>query len=121
MERHTETATPTPIPIVGRPDPYDTDYACFVKAKDRGQPTFTLVAQDVSADLCVDFWIGVQLQIRQRIDDGMTVKDAVDSTRREYRVAPWSTLEPMEDVKLNGAMMIARAMRAFPGIRKVAD
>lgn len=98
----------------------DTDYACFVKAKDNGEKTFTLRAQDISADLCVDFWISVQLEIRQWIEDGMTVQDAVDRVRRDYRVAPWSTFDVVMDQKINGAMMIAKAMRASPN-RKVAD
>jgi len=98
----------------------DPDFGCFMKAKDRGEPTFTLRAQDISADLVIDFWIAVQLEIRQRIDDGMTVQEAVDTTRRGYRVAPWSTFDAMTDQKINGAMMIAKAMRAFPN-RKIAD
>lgn len=93
---------------------------CYQKAMAKREPKFCLRAQDISADLCVDFWISAQLEVRQRIDDGMTVQEAVDTVRREYRIAPWSTFAAMEDQKINGAMMIAKAMRAFPN-RKVAD
>ena len=51
MEPQTESSTPeTAVP------PMDTDYACFVKAKDKGEPTFTLRAQDESAPMVVEFW-----------------------------------------------------------------
>ena len=49
MDPHTESATP----IVEQA----TDYNCFTKAKRNGEPTFTLRAQDVTADLVVDFWV----------------------------------------------------------------
>jgi hypothetical protein len=85
------------------------------------EPCFLLRGQDVSAVLCVEFWIAVQLEVRQHIDDGMGVQEAVDHVRRAYRVAPWSQFEPLDDLKLSGAMAVAKAMRAFPGLKKVAD
>ncbi len=47
---------PGELEVIGRPDPYDSDYACFVKAKDKGEPTFTLRAQDASAHFLVTMW-----------------------------------------------------------------
>jgi len=34
----------------------DTDFACFVKAKDKGEKTFTIRAQDSSAPEVIEFW-----------------------------------------------------------------
>jgi hypothetical protein len=52
MDNQSESHTP----VVGRPDNYDSDYSVFVKAKDRGEITFTLRSQDQSAAECVEFW-----------------------------------------------------------------
>lgn len=36
--------------------PIDTDYACFAKAKEKGEPTFSLRAQDYSAPAVIEYW-----------------------------------------------------------------
>lgn len=56
MDHQTESHTPEATAIA--PDP-DSDYACFVKAKDKGEPTFTLRAQDLSSAAVVEFWAKV--------------------------------------------------------------
>jgi len=96
----------------------DTDFACFVKAKDRRQVTFTLVSQDISADLVVDFWTMVQLKVRVNMRHGMTVPGAVEAVRVTFGIPKYP--EYFDDAKLNGAARIAEAMRLHSN-RKIAD
>jgi hypothetical protein len=51
MEPQTDSSTPIAVKDM------DSDYACFVKAKDKHEPTFTLRAQDFSAPATIDAWI----------------------------------------------------------------
>lgn len=98
----------------------DTDRTCFEKAKASGQPTFTLIAQDVSSDLVVDFWISCQVEIRQSMEDGLTMQQAIDKARRHFGVPRWNGFEPMDDPKLVQAQEIGKAMSGWVN-RKLAD
>ena len=110
----TESSTPeTAVP------PMDTDYKTFVKAKDRRQATFTLVAQDASADLVVDFWTMVQIRARQSMESGLTLAEAMALERIAFGI-PAYVPAVHDDPKLAGASVIAGNMRQFPN-RKMAD
>ena len=109
MEQQTESATP----IVEQA----TDYDCFTKAKKNGEPTFTLRAQDVTADLVVDFWVKIQQKVREHMNAGLTKMQAVQAVRSYYFL---ETYVPASDVKLSGACRIAGEMEKWPA-RKLAD
>jgi len=109
MDPQTESATP----IVEQA----TDYNCFTKAKRNGEPTFTLRAQDVTADLVVDFWVKVQQKVREHMHAGLTMMQAVQAVRTYYFLEPDV---PASDVKLSGACQIAGEMEKFSA-RRLAD
>jgi hypothetical protein len=114
MDNQSESHTP----VVGRPDNYDSDYSVFVKAKDRGEKTFTIRAQDVTGDLVVDFWTMVQLRVRVNVRHGMTVPEAIDAVRTTFGIPKYP--DAFNDHKLDGAARIAEAMRDHSP-RKLAD
>ena len=97
----------------------DTDYACFVKAKDNGEITFTLRSQDATADLVVDFWMLVQLRVSHSMKFGMTLAQALTEARDHFGI-PEYPVDILVSPKLNGAVKIAHAMRAWSN-RKLAD
>jgi len=107
MEPQTESSTPV----------MNVDHACFEKAKLMGDPTFTLRAQDISAPLAVLFWAKCQQRIRAYLNDGMSLEEAVDATRKYYFLES----VPCGDPKIDGALEVAKAMRLWPGIVKLAD
>lgn len=86
MDEQPESSSPATEPVET-----DTDYACFVKAKDNGESTFTLRAQDQSAPDVIDFW---------------AAKNAL--------------VLGNEHPKIVQARQIAARMRVFPG-RRQAD
>ncbi len=96
----------------------DPDRTCFEKAKATGEPTFTLRAQDVTADLSIDFWLIVQQEVRRAMNDGATIEEAKECVRHTH-VVP---IQPpmFRSLKIDGAAKIAEAMRVWPD-RKVAD
>jgi len=96
----------------------DSDFGVFVRAKDRGMPTFTLVAGDASADLVVHFWVLTQLRVRYFMGIGMTMAQAVQEVRDNFSIPEYPYV--LGDKKLDGAARIAGAMRNFPK-RKLAD
>lgn len=95
----------------------NSEVTCFEKAQERGQPTFTLIAQDITADLVVDFWIKAQQKVREHMDAGLTMTQAVKAVRSYYFLEPDV---PADDAKLSGACAIAEAMSRWPN-RKIAD
>ena len=97
----------------------DKDYLAFVKAKDAGDTTFTLRAQDATASLLVDTWIEMQLQTRSFMHVGLSLDEAVESTRGFYGIKRYNP--GFDDPKLDGAATIARAMAAWTGPKKIAD
>lgn len=97
----------------------DSDFMCFVKAKDNGEVTFTLRAQDITADLLVDLWAMIQYQMRERIRvNHENPHDAVNSLRTSYGMLLPMLLEG--DRKILQALSIAEKMRAWPN-RRLAD
>jgi len=97
----------------------DPDYRRFVKAKDAWYPVFILIAQDATASLLVDTWIEMQLQTRSFMHVGLSLDEAVESTRGFYGIKRYNP--GFEDAKLDGAATIARAMAAWTGPKKIAD
>jgi phosphatidylethanolamine-binding protein (PEBP) family uncharacterized protein len=59
----------------------DPDNLCFAKAKERGQKTFTLVAQDASAVKTIAHWIYLNIEtspaakLHQAIDDCIAMRE----------------------------------------------
>ena len=82
------------------------------------QPHFDILAQDISSDLVVDFWIKVNLMIRDNVRQGYSLEKAVVLTRQFYFLPMHGTL--LGDEKLNSASEIAAQMRKQAN-RKLAD
>lgn len=108
-----QTTSSTPI--------IDLDTDCFTKAKAHGEPTFTLRAQDITADLVVDFWTIVQIRVRENMNAGLTMVQAVQAVRSYYFLESINSPRyPTGDIKLDTAVMKAEVMRQFKN-RKLAD
>jgi hypothetical protein len=88
--------------------------------KHAGQPSFKLIAQDVTADLVIDFWIEVQLQVKQSIEDGTTMMEAIDKIRQQFGVPPWSQFTTLTNPKLKEAAAIGYLMSEWKN-RKIPD
>jgi hypothetical protein len=88
--------------------------------KHAGQPKFTLIAQDATADLVVDFWVEIQLQVKQFMEDGLSLELAIEKIRQQFGVPPWSQFTTLHDPKLKGAAEIGYQMSEWRN-RKVAD
>ena len=97
----------------------DKDYLAFVKVKDAGEPMFLLKSSDATASLLVDTWIEMQLQTRSFMHVGLSLDEAVESTRGFYGIKRYHP--GFDDAKLDSAAAIARAMDAWTGTKKVAD
>ena len=82
-------------------------------------PHFDLKASDISADLVVDFWVKVNLLIRDNVRQGYTRDEAVALARKFYFI-PHYDGHVLADEKLNAAGEVAAQMRAFTP-RKIAD
>lgn len=58
----------------------DKDTQCHAKAKARGEHTFTLVAQDLSAPKTIAFWIGENIEtapedkLREALEDALIMR-----------------------------------------------
>lgn len=83
-----------------------------------GEPTFTLRAQDLTADLVIDFWILVQLRVRHAVKQGTPVAVAIEEARRKFGIPVYPPILGVE--KLDGAARIATAMTEYQ-TRKLAD
>lgn len=82
------------------------------------QPIFSLLAQDITADLVVDFWMMVQLRVWGDIAEGTPLIEAVERARAAFGVPLYQPF--LHHGKLDGASRIAWDMRAFP-TRRLAD
>ena len=69
MDTQTESSTPT--------DSHDYLLVCQRVCNHQDQPMFVLHAQDITADLAVDFWTIVQLRVREHMNAGLTLVQAV--------------------------------------------
>lgn len=111
-ESITNTATP------------DAEIDCFVKAKGKGEPTFTLRAQDITADIFVEGWACAQLFMKQRMAEGYSQEEAVNVLRDRMRMIVGSDFFSADiiadHVKAEGALKKANLMREWP-IKKLAD
>ena len=93
--------------------------SCALKAQREGQPHFTVIGQDVTADLAVEWWADANRFMQQCLRRGYTVKDALAELR--LRMVPLKReLEPQSTPKIDQAYAIAKRMREYPD-RKVAD
>lgn len=91
---------------------------CYDKAAP-DEPVFTLRAQDVTADLAVEFWVRVNACLRERLQQGATIAAA----RAELKLLLGREL-PLNcdvlDAKLGEALACAAEMVSWPN-RKLAD
>ena len=83
------------------------------------QPHFDLKSSDISSDLVVDFWIKVNLLIRDNVKQGYPLDEAVALARKFYFIPRYEG-QVLADEKLNSAGEIAQAMRLAKN-RKIAD
>lgn len=119
-----QTESNTPDTLAKVPDP-DPDYGCFVKAKEKGEPTFTLRAQDVTAPVLVRAWALIQIHVGIDVDNGFTVEAAVQRIEELLGIA-LSLPDGVEaeqlanNPKIEQAMVTAQAMQQWPN-RKVPD
>jgi hypothetical protein len=65
--------------------------SCYAKARAAGMPSFTLIAQDCTSDLVLDFWISASLEVRQAMDDGLTLVEAIAQVRASYHASKLSS------------------------------
>ena len=83
------------------------------------EPVFTLRAQDVLADLAVEFWVRAYGVLRERMQQGATIEEA----RSELKLLLGREL-PLNgavlDAKLEDAWACASEMVRWPN-RKLAD
>jgi hypothetical protein len=68
----------------------DRDAKCFINAKRRGQNTFSLVAQDLSAPATIVEWIKINIQNDATPDDKLreALEDALNMRRWKNRKHP---------------------------------
>lgn len=68
--------------------PVSRDYRCFEKAKERGDKTFTLVAQDYSSPTVILEWIKVNINVapEQKLRDAF--EDAMAMLKHPRRKNP---------------------------------
>jgi type II secretory pathway component PulF len=93
---------------------------CYEKAKANGEPTFTLRAQDISAHLVVEFWAAIQQAIRNLMDNGATMTEAVEYVRSYHNVPRLAAMTEGMSEKDREALSIASAMMQW-NKRKLAD
>jgi hypothetical protein len=82
------------------------------------QPKFRLLAQDITADLIVDFWTLIQMRVWADLKAGLPLREAVSRAREHFGVPEYPPC--LHHPKLDGAAEIACDMRAWPS-RKLAD
>jgi hypothetical protein len=83
------------------------------------EPVFTLRAQDVLADIAVQFWVRANGLLRERIQHGASIPDVRFQLRLLLdRELPLN--DTFLDVKLNGALACASDMAKWPN-QKLAD
>ena len=80
---------------------------------------FDLKSSDISADLVVEYWIKVQLMIRDNLKQGYSLEESAALARKFYFI-PHYDGQVLADEKLNSAGAIAGQMRKTT-YRKLAD
>lgn len=112
----------------------DREASCYEKAAnaheylkeqmqkvDPSHPCFLLKASDISSHLVVEFWVAVQQDMRQMMDDGATMTEALECARAYYKIPRLTQIGEGLTEKERGALEIAKAMMGYEGVRKVAD
>ena len=97
----------------------DPDYQRFVKAKDAGYPIFMIIAPDITGSLTVDAWIKINLTMQSFNGTGLKIEQAAAAARSYFDIPRYHP--GFDEHKLDSAATIARAMDAWPGVRKLAD
>ncbi|HKW13829.1 MAG TPA: hypothetical protein VJS69_05025 [Candidatus Krumholzibacteria bacterium] len=112
-ESHTDCSTPVAtISAIYTPE----EYLAHMAAK--RQPCFVLLAQDITADIVVDFWIKVQQRMREHVKHGLTEAQAAKAVREYYFLEKMDVTITYQ--KLAEACAIAGAMENW-GTRRLAD
>ena len=93
---------------------------CYEKAKALGEPVFSVRAQDITSHLLVEAWVAIQQSVRQAMDDGASMVEAVEDARYLHRIPRMIYEDKTLTEKERGALEIARAMMGW-GRRKLAD
>ena len=86
---------------------------------DPSHPCFLLKASDISAHLVIEFWVSVQRTMRDLMDAGATMTEAIESARLYHKVPRLAMMDSLTE-KDRGALDIARAMMGYSP-RKMAD
>lgn len=79
--------------------------------------TFTLVSKDASAPAVIKMWVKMNQRIRQYMQGGATLLEAVRQTELYYNL-DW--MDQPDDPKLLSALEIANEMEQYPA-RRLAD
>ena len=103
----------------------DPEAWCFFAARRKGEPTFTLRAQDATAPALVECWAYAQVFLKIRMDAGMTMAEAVEKLRERILMVlgidEFISAEVLADLpKVSGAFEKAGLMYQWPN-RRVAD
>lgn len=93
---------------------------CYEKAVANGEPVFVLRGQDITAHLVVEAWVAIQQSIKQAMNDGATMVEAVENARFLHRIPRMIYQDPNLTEKERGALEIAREMMRWNN-RKLAD
>lgn len=109
MNLQTESSTPVATSV---------EPSSYVKALCKGETVFCLRSQDVTAPLVVAFWVKLQQKVREYMDAGLTMTEAVRQAEIYYFLE--SVDAPATDAKLSQALLIAREMTGFAN-RRLAD
>lgn len=90
----------------------------LIAEKAKKQPHFTLLAQDITADLLVDMWVVINDYI-QDCKHETSPQEVVQWFREQWQVGPtWK--QPNMSPVVQQASFIAEEMRRYP-TRKIAD
>lgn len=90
-------------------------------AKTCEQPHFILVAQDITADLVVEFWAIINEKLGEMVKAGHTPEGALRQLRAVFHLPPEVYAGLFISPKHASAVQIAKEMRAYQGERRVAD
>jgi hypothetical protein len=85
-----------------------------------GETVFVLRAQDITAHVVVEAWVAIQQSIKQAMDDGATMTEAIENARQIMRVPRVVTMLEEATEKERGALEIAQTMMRWDN-RKLAD
>lgn len=101
----------------------DRDAECFRKAKEKGEPTFTLRAQDVTAPAVVNLWACMQVWLHRQRQLGFTLEESLKVIERRCGAVFQDVATPASAYPENvsHAIGVALTMNAYQGPKKIAD